>query len=242
MLITPTIHPVIVLVEPQLGENIGATARAMGNFGLSELRIVNPRDGWPNPQAEAMAAHAAGIIRDAKIYPSVEEAIGDLHYLYAATARDRYMAKAVIEPRRMVEHVRQHTAEGSKSAIMFGPERTGLTNEAITLANACVTIPVHPDCQSINLAQSVAILSYEWYASTVVEKQTGGPVSPPATNDEVMGLFYHLEEVLDNKDFFKVPEKKQGMIRNIRNIFKRIHSLSGQDIRTLRGIIRCLSD
>jgi tRNA/rRNA methyltransferase len=233
--------PVILLVEPQLGENIGAAARAMGNFGLSELRIVSPRDGWPNQQAIAMAAHAASIIDNAGIFHTVEEAIADIHYLYAATARDRYMAKPVTAPREMAANMHQLAAQGSKCAIMFGPERTGLTNEAVTLANHCVTIPINPLCPSINLAQSVAILCYEWFTGAA-EKNRRPLVSDPATNEEIIGLFNHLEETLEVRNFFKVPEKKAGMVRNIRNIFKRIEGLSGQDVRTLRGIIRCLDE
>ena len=233
--------PIILLVNPQLGENIGATARAMGNFGLSELRIVAPRDGWPNPQAEAMAAHASGIIRAAMIYDTVEEATADIHLLYAATARDRYMAKKVVTPKEMAEDLHHRAASGSTCAIMFGPERTGLTNETVTLAERVVTIPVDPTCQSINLAQSVAILCYEWFAYQA-EIATTEPVSPPATHAEIQGLFTHLETDLAAKDFFKVPAKKTGMIRNIRNIFMRIEGLSGQDIRTLRGIVRCLAE
>lgn len=235
----PLPSPVIILVEPQLGENIGATARVMQNFGLNELRIVNPRDGWPNAQAEAMAVGAIEIVKQAKVTATLEEALADIQHVYAASARQRYMVKPVLTSH---EWGADSQLRG-RSALMFGPERTGLTNDHIALANHIVTIPVNPAFASLNLAQSVAILAYEWFSAqeNLPMLDTTPDIPPAATHNEIMGLFTHLETALERHNFFKTEDKKPGMINSIRNIFKRM-VLTSQDIKTLRGIIRSLSE
>lgn len=230
------IKPIVILVHPQLGENIGAAARVMANFGLSELRLVAPRDGWPNPAAEAMAAHAVHIIQNATIYNTTEEAVADIGLLLATTARPRDMEKPVVSPR---EAVGQMKAQSGKVGLLFGPERTGLVNEDIVRASAIVNIPVDPEYASLNLAQAIAIVAYEHYADGA------SPISPtqenePATQGELEGLFGHIEELADKANFYQVAHKKERMDQNIRNIFTRAR-LTGQEVRTLRGLIRAIS-
>src|SRR5262252_1318731 len=159
----PAFTPAIILSEPQLGENIGACARAMTNFGLSDLRIVAPRDGWPNPKAEAMAANAAHLIAAAKVYGSVREAIGALEVIYATTGRDRSMAKAILTPAEAASRLREASARGVKTGLLFGNERAGLTNDEVALADCVITIPTEPGFSSLNLGQAVLLVGYEWF-------------------------------------------------------------------------------
>ncbi len=234
--------PAIILISPQMGENIGAAARVMLNFGITDLRIINPRDGWPNPKAVDMAKGAKKVIEDAKIFTSLAEATTDIHRLYATSARTRYMIKPVITSRKCIEEINNNAAKGSKSAIMFGPERTGLENDDITLADAITYIPVGPEYTSLNLAQAVSIMCYEWFSSNdetpPVSLDLG--TSKPATKDEIAKMFEHLESELDKTEFFKVADKRPKMVRNIRNLFMRA-DLTDQDVRTVRGIIKSLT-
>lgn len=223
----------IVLVAPQMGENIGAVARAMGNFGLSELRIVNPRDGWPSEAATAMAAHAKPIIEQAQIFNSLEEAIADCHHVVAATARQRDMQK----PHTTVREWSMATRNG-KAALLLGRENNGLSNEEITLAHQIVTVPVHEDCPSINLAQSAAILCYEWFQAEVnVSPHT---IEAPAEQSELLSFFDKLETKLDEADFWQVNEKKEKMWRNLRNYFLRGNPTT-QEVRSLHGMLKAIS-
>lgn len=229
--------PIIVLVAPQLGENIGAVARAMGNFGLSELRIVRPRDGWPNPAAEAMAAHAAPIIQSARIFPSLPEAIGDCHRVYATSARLRDMRKPTVTARECAQQI----PSNEKTAFLFGRENSGLSNDELTYAHALLTIPVDPTCPSINLAQAVVITAYEWFQAqhspitAELDKK-----APPASQQELYSFFDQLEQQLDQGYFWKVIEKKPRMWRNIRNLFLRAEP-SSQEVNTLHGILSALT-
>lgn len=232
--------PSIILISPQMGENIGAAARVMMNFGISDLRIVTPRDGWPNPKAVDMAKGAKEIIKKAQIFDSLKDALADINRLYATTARPRDMVKEVVTARKCAEEI---SSNDGKSAIMFGPERTGLENDDISLADAIVTIPVSPEYTSLNLAQAVSITCYEWFAYN-----DGSPAaaidlgkSKAASKQEIAHMFEHLEAELDKTDFFKVPDKRPKMVVNIRNIFSRAH-LTDQDVRTLRGIIKSLTN
>jgi tRNA/rRNA methyltransferase len=221
-----------------MGENIGAVARSMKNFGLEELRIVDPRDGWPNQAAMATSAHAADIIKSAKIFSSFEEAISDLNFLYATTARNRYMNKPAVTPREMVAEINTNI----KTGIVFGPERTGLLNEELVLCNKIVTIPISEKFPSINISHAAAIIFYELFiTSNHYNNMELKENFEAATQSEILGFFEHIENSLTEKEFFKVTEKKPGMINNIRNIFMRITNLTGQDIRTLRGIINSLT-
>lgn len=256
--------PAIILVNPQMGENIGAVARAMMNFGLRELRLVKPRDGWPNAAAEAMAAHGVEIIHNAKLYETTREAIADLHYVYASTARDRRLNKPQLTPREAVADAASRIGQGQKTGILFGPERTGLVNEDIALAQAILTVPTDPDHASLNIAQCSVVVAYEWFcvsmnaehkvrpadrtspgrgeAASLCEAQDApqrGETILPAKQEGINQFFDHLEAALDKTYYFKLEEKKPRMWRNLRATFLRA-ALSSQEVHTLRGMITAL--
>ncbi|AOF90202.1 RNA methyltransferase [Sinorhizobium sp. RAC02] len=234
--------PAIILVHPQLGENIGMVARAMANFGLAELRLVNPRDGWPSEKAISAASKADHVIEAAKVYPSLEEAVADLEFVYATTARDRYGYKEVRSPVVAADDLRVRFRAGEKTGILFGRERTGLTNEEIALADELVTFPVNPAFASLNLAQAVLLMSYEWMKSGLasVESTPFHALSQrPAKKEELQGLFDHVEETLDARGYFRPAEKKPKLVENLRAILTR-PSFTGTEIQVLRGIISCL--
>jgi tRNA/rRNA methyltransferase len=235
--------PVSILVEPQMGENIGAAARAMWNFGLRGLRIVNPRDGWPNPAAVAMASGAGSLLEEAPIFDTTAEAVADLHVVYATTARPREMAKTVMTPQRAMAHARELVAAGKKVGILYGRERTGLENDDTVRANAIVTVPVNPAFASLNLAQCVLLMSYEWRRQTdetPPEVQASGK-SEPALSEDVGRMLEHLEAELEASNFFWPEHKKPSMVANLRNLLRRA-PLTDQDVRTLRGVIRALAE
>ncbi len=234
--------PAIILVHPQLGENIGMVARAMANFGLAELRLVNPRDGWPSEKAISAASKADHVIEAAKVYPSLEEAVADLEFVYATTARDRYGYKEVRSPVVAADDLRSRFRIGQKTGILFGRERTGLTNEEIALADELVTFPVNPAFASLNLAQAVLLMSYEWMKSGLASvEDTPFDALPqrPAKKEELQGLFDHVEETLDARGYFRPAEKKPKLVENLRAILTR-PSFTGTEIQVLRGIISCL--
>ena len=243
--------PAIILVEPQLGENIGAAARAMANFGLRELRLVKPRDGWPNEAARASAALAVAIIDEATLFGSVADAIADLNYLAATTARSRFLAKPVLAPDGAAATIFAHQDAGLKSGVLFGKERTGLENSEVALADAIVTAPVDPGFASLNLAQSVLLFAYEWRKlvnpGSLGRQLPDAPqgagqrfkASRPAEREELLGFFEHLERELDACGFLFPPEKRDTMVNNIRTMFTRM-SPTEQEVRTLRGIIKIL--
>jgi len=234
--------PAIILVHPQLGENIGMVARAMANFGLAELRLVNPRDGWPSEKAISAASKADHVIEAAKVYPSLEEAVSDLEFVYATTARDRYGYKEVRSPVVAADDLRSRFRIGQKTGILFGRERTGLTNEEIALADELVTFPVNPAFASLNLAQAVLLMSYEWMKSGLASvEDTPFDALPqrPAKKEELQGLFDHVEETLDARGYFRPAEKKPKLVENLRAILTR-PSFTGTEIQVLRGIISCL--
>jgi tRNA/rRNA methyltransferase len=234
--------PAIILSEPQLGENIGACARAMANFGLSDLRLVKPRDGWPNEKADAMAAGASSVVAAARVYDSVAEAVGALHLLFAATARDRSMAKPILTPGEAARRLRDAEAAGVAAGLLFGNERAGLTNDEIALADAIITIPTDSSFSSLNLGQAVLLVGYEWFKmgdSTPPERiDHGGAL--PARREELIRLFEHLEEELEKGGFLFPPGNRPGMIRNLRSILHRAQ-LTDQEVRTLRGVIVALT-
>jgi tRNA/rRNA methyltransferase len=236
------VAPAVILSEPQLGENIGACARAMANFGLCDLRLVKPRDGWPNPKAEAMAAAAAPLIAAAQIYDSVQAAIGRLRLVFAATARDRAMAKPVLNPAEAAHQLRVAAANGIAAGMLFGNERAGLTNDEVALADCVVTIPTDPGLSSLNLGQAVLIMGYEWFKAgdaTPSERIDHG-AAEPAAREELIRLFEHLEEELEKSGFLFPPGNRPGMIRNLRSILHRAQ-LTDQEVRTLRGVIVALT-
>jgi tRNA/rRNA methyltransferase len=244
--------PAIILVNPQMGENIGAAARAMHNFGLSDLRIIAPRDGWPNESAAAVATSAAHILDGAKIYQTTHDAVADLQVIYATTARDRRMVKRVCTPKEVAREVHENAQCSVRSGILFGAERTGLTNEDITLSSAIISIPTAPENPSLNIAQSLVVVAYEWFAAGLNERSintprgTTGPDSNavsfhpiPASQEDLRGMLAHLESELDAADFWKEPKKKPLMWQNMQNIFTR-GNLTEQEVKTLRGVIRAL--
>ena len=230
--------PAVILVEPQLGENIGTAARAMYNCGLTELRLVRPRDGWPNKKAAAAASGADAVLEKAALFETVEQAVADLRHVYATTARDRYMVKRILTPRRGALEMRGFMAAGEACGILFGPERTGLVNDHIALADTVLTVPLNPAFSSLNLAQAVLLVGYEWFASgdaTPAEQLVTGH-SKPATKEELLRFFGHFEEELDRSGFLRTRDKRPGMIRNLRNLFQRAQ-LTAQELRTLHGVI-----
>lgn len=245
--------PAIILVNPQLGENIGFAARAMGNFGLRDLRLVAPRDGWPNDKARAAAAVAGGIVDEAKVYDTVEAALGDLHFVLASTARPREMVKEVLSPESAATALRTRVLAQERTGVMFGAERNGLDNDAIVLADAILTAPVDPRVASLSLPQAVLLFAYEWLKSEnphalgratafdgPAREGLAAPETRPATRAELFGLFEHFEGALDEAGFLRPPEKRPTMVRSIRNMFHRM-SATDQDVRTWRGIVSALT-
>ncbi len=234
-------HPVIILVRPQLGENIGKAARAMLNFGLTEMRLVAPRDGWPNPSAGPSASGADIVLNEAKIFKTVAEAVADCQHVYATTVRERDMPKAVVTPREAAAQMHGYLAEGQKPAILFGPERSGLTNDDVSLADTVLTVPVNPEFGSLNLAQAVILAAYEFhhYADETPAYQPSHP-DGVAGKQELMGLMGHLETELDKKGFFRSADRRDTQVRMLRNL---IHNaqFSPQEVRTMRGIIKSLT-
>ncbi len=233
--------PIVILVEPQLAENIGMTARAMANFGLSELRLVAPRDGWPRKGAKSAASGAGHILDTAKLYDSAREAVADLQLVFATTARERGQMKRVLGPEAAVAEAQTALAAGEGVGILFGRERVGLDNDEIALADAILTFPVDPAFASLNLAQAVLLIAYEWRAAAGGALPFGGEGrSPPATRDAVLSFFDYIEAELEAVNFYP-PDKKPVMARNMRDMFLRM-GLSEQDVRTLRGAVRALAE
>lgn len=234
--------PAVILVAPQLGENIGTTARAMLNFGLTDLCLVRPRDGWPNERARAAASGADAVIDGARLFDTTAEAVTGLDYVIATTARPRDMVKPVFTPEAAAARLRAEVAQGGKVGLLYGPERTGLDNDDLALCDATMMVPVNPAFASLNLAQCVLLMSYEWHkaADATPALQIGYQQTRPATKDELLGFFRHLEGELDRFGFLKPPEKRPSMIRNLRNMFQRA-GLTEQEIRTLRGVVSALT-
>jgi len=234
--------PVVVLVEPQLGENIGMVARAMANFGLSELRLVAPRDGWPSDKARAAASKADHVIDGAVVYGTLEAALADLNFVYATTARVRDGFKPVRSPIVAAETLRAKYDAGEKVGILFGREKSGLSNEDVALADEVVTFPVNPAFASLNIAQAVLLMSYEWMKTTMASKDETpfhAVDQTPATKDQLFGLFDHLEEALDARGFFRPAAKKPKMIDNLRAVLSR-RAFTAPEIKVMRGIISSL--
>ena len=230
--------PAIILVEPQLGENIGTAARAMYNCGLTDLRLVKPRDGWPSKKAQAAASGADVVLDKARLYDTVEEAIEGLRHVFATTARDRYMVKRILTPRKAAGEIRGFLGAGETCGIMFGPERTGLLNEHIALADTVLSVPLNPGFSSLNLAQAVLIVGHEWFiASQNPESETFHTGhSRPATKEELVRFFDHFEEALVDSGFIRHPDKRPSLFRNLRNFFQRAYPTE-QELRTLHGVV-----
>jgi tRNA/rRNA methyltransferase len=233
------ITPAMILVRPQMGENIGGAARAMWNFGLDRMRVVAPRDGWPNPKAVAMASGAGRLLDEAGHFETVREAVADCDYVFATTTRMRGITKPVMTPERAMEHARALVAEGKKVGVMFGPERAGLENEDVVEANAIVTVPVNPAFASLNLAQAVLLMSYEWGRQTTdaVPEVMEMAKTDWAGHIEVEKLGDHYETVLDEAGFFFPPEKADGMKMVLRNLWSRM-PLTKSDVQVFHGMMR----
>ena len=235
--------PVIVLVRPQLAVNIGMCARAMANFGLADLRLVNPREGWPRTGAlrkgaNAAAAGALYLLEGAKLFDSVEAAVADLNFVFATTARERGQGKPVLPPVEAMAGAASRAKAGEKIGVLYGPERTGLDNDEIALADAIITFPVNPAYASLNLAQAVLLTGYEWFRASRGDALPFAQVdrSPPATREMTISFFEYFEDALEKNGFFRPEGKRPVMQRNLRNIFHRM-GLTEQDVRTLRGAI-----
>lgn len=235
--------PAIILVRPQLAVNIGMCARAMANFGLSDLRLVSPREGWPRSGALKKGAYAAAagavhLLEKAKLYDSVEEAVADLNCLFATTARERGQFKPILTPAEAMPQMAARIAAGERHGILFGPERTGLDNDEIALADMIITFPVNPAYASLNLAQAVLLTGYEWMRATTGDVKPFLPVerSPAAAREMVLSFFAFLEGELERAGFFRPVTKKPVMQRNLRNMFHRMQ-MTEQDVRTFWGMI-----
>ena len=233
--------PVVILVEPQMGENIGAAARAMANFGLSRLRLVKPRDGWPSIKAKRSASGADRILDEAGVFDTVEQAIADCTYLFAATARAHDQAKTVVDAKQAAGIAVEQQAGGGTVGILFGRERNGLESDEIALADCIITLPVNPAFASLNLAQAVLVVAYEWFKRESDEALPFGmpQKSGPAPRAQLLAFFDGLERELEKVEFFRPPEKRATMVINLRNIIHRMQP-SQQDIQTLHGVIQAL--
>lgn len=235
--------PAVILVEPQLGENIGAAARAMLNCALTEMRLVNPRDGWPNPAAYVLASRADPVLDAVSLFDDVPAAVADMHRIYATTARHRDMMKPVATPRQAAAMMRADMAAGKRVGILFGPERTGLDNDHVALADVAINVPLNPGFSSLNLAQAVLLIGYEWFTAEdqteplVLDNAYGGW----ASQEQVEGLYRHFAEELAEAGFFhNIEPKREAILRNLRNLLQRI-PMAAQEVQTLRGMIKALA-
>ena len=229
-------RPVIVLVRPQLGQNIGKAARAMLNFGLTAMRLVAPRDGWPNPDAGPAASGADEVLERAQVFGTVQEAIADCSFVYASTVRRRDLVMPVATPEAMAAAI---TGSSARSAILFGPERSGLETEEVALANAIVTVPINPEFGSLNLAQAVILLAYEWSKHSALAVPPSKEQEPPAPHGELEGLVRQLEEDLEAKGYYHPPERTQATKNTLRTIFTKT-GWSSREVKAVRGVIRAL--
>lgn len=232
-------HPSIILINPQMGENIGGAARAMLNCGLDDLNIVNPRDGWPNERADAMSSGAFDIMPPVGVYTSTNDAIADCHYVYATTARPRDMIKPVFTAEQATQDMARRIAEGQKVGVLFGGERSGLDNDDVARAQAIITIPLNPDFSSLNLAQAVLLVSYE-FSKHIESLQPQKTPEDIATLDELNNLYERLEMALEQNGFFRDKHRQSATMRNIKNMLAR-SELSAQEVRTYHGIISTLT-
>jgi len=228
--------PVIVLVRPQLGQNIGKAARAMLNFGLTEMRLVAPRDGWPNPDAGPSASGADVVLEQAKLFDTVQAAVADCSTVYASTVRRRDLVMPVMTPDQMAERI---CASPARSAILFGPERSGLETEDVALANAIVTVPINPDFGSLNLAQAVILLAYEWSKHGSLAIPPAKESEAPAPHGDLEGLIKQLDDALVEKAYFHPPSRTQATRNTIRTIFTK-PGWSAREVKAVRGILRAL--
>lgn len=234
--------PAVILVGTQLGENIGTTARAMLNFGLHDLRLVRPKCGWPSIKALKACSGATEVLNAARLYDSVEEASADLRLVLATTARPRDLPKPVVTARDAGTTLRAGMANGDAAGVLFGPERTGLSNDDLIYADAVLTVPLNPGYSSLNLAQAVLLIAYEWFQAGEPDRPAASSTTTrrPATKGELAGLLDHVTGELDQTGFFKTPERRQSMLKNIKIVIERAR-LREPDVHLLRGMIKALS-
>ena len=232
-------QPSFVLVRPQMGENIGAAARAMRNFGLDRMRIVAPRDGWPNPKAVAMSSGAGRLLNEAQLFDDLAGSLADRTFVFATTARQRGLTKPVYSPERAMQIAAEKIAAGEKVAVLFGPERAGLENEDIAKANSIISVPVNPEYASLNLGQCVLLIAYEWMRQNgeVVHESTDLGKGDWATGIDVEKLVQHYQDRLEEAGFFYPPEKAEGMKVNLRNLWSRMR-MTRADVQMLHGVMR----
>ncbi len=228
--------PAIVLVRPQLGENIGKAARAMLNFGLTEMRLVAPRDGWPNPAAGPAASGADVVLANATVFESVADAVADCAHVYATTVRKRGVTKPVVTPEAAARAIH---AEPSRSAILFGPERSGLETDDVALARTVVTVPINPEFGSLNLAQAVILVAYEWSKHVALESPPAVDLDPPAPQEELEGMIGQLDAMLERSGFYFPPDRVPATKRTLRSVLTK-PGWSAQEVRTLRGVLSAL--
>jgi tRNA/rRNA methyltransferase len=236
--VTGPAKPVIVLVRPQLGQNIGKAARAMLNFGLTEMRLVAPRDGWPNPDAGPSASGADIVLEQAQVFATTADAIADCSTVFASTVRRRDLVMPVVTPEQMADRI---AASPGRSAILFGPERSGLETEEVALANAIVTVPINPEFGSLNLAQAVILLAYEWSKRSDLAQPTAKELEDAAPHAELDALIAHLEDELERKGYFHPPSRTQATKNTLRTIFTKA-GWSSREVKAVRGIVRALVD
>ena len=229
-------NPVIVLVRPQLGENIGKAARAMLNFGLTEMRLVSPRDGWPNPSAGPAASGADLVLERATVFKSVADAVADCAQVYATTVRKRGVTKPVVTPEEAAREVR--AAEG-RSAILFGPERSGLETDDVALARTIITVPINPEFGSLNLAQAVILVAYEWSKGAALASPPTTDLDPPAPQEELEGMIAQLEAMLETSGYYYPPDRAPTTRRTLRTLLTK-PGWSSQEVRTVRGVLSAL--
>jgi tRNA/rRNA methyltransferase len=234
--------PVIILVRPQLGENIGMAARAMLNCGLSTLRLVNPRDGWPNDKAQRAASGADVVLEKVEVFGSVAAAVADLERVVATTARNRELTQRILTPRRAAAEVRDWIGRGERVGILFGPERTGLENDDMVHADTALSIPVNPQFSSLNVAQAVLLVAYEWAtaAAEAPAERMSDHSARPATKEELQNLFDHLERALDQSGFLRNKDMRPSMVLNLKALLQRAE-MTEQEARTFHGVIKFLS-
>jgi len=232
----PADRPIIVLVRPQLGENIGAVARAMLNFGLTELRLVAPRDGWPNPAAGPAASGADVVLEGAQVYSSTAEAVADCAHIYATTVRKRGVTRPVLTPEAAAREIH---GQAGRSAVLFGAERSGLETDDVALARAIVTVPINPMFASLNLAQAVILMAYEWSKAETLTQPTAEELLPPADQAELDGLVAHFEALLEPQGYFRPPSRATATRRTLRGILTK-PGWNHLEVRTLRGVLSYL--
>ena len=228
--------PIIVLVRPQLGQNIGKAARAMLNFGLTDLRLVTPRDGWPNPDAGPAASGADVVLERAQVFSTVQDALADCSLVFASTVRRRDLIMPVLGPEQMADEI---AGSPQRSAILFGPERSGLETDEVALAKAIVTVPINPEFASLNLAQAVILLAYEWSKRSTLAQPPAKDLEPPAPQAELEGMIGQLDEALTEKGYFHPPSRMNSTRNTIRTIFTKT-GWSSREVKAVRGIIRAL--